>query len=120
MSDTELRLPPVSLDDNEFLEGAEVILAVDDYQAVVILLQNFLQQRGLTTLTAGSAHEFRQYLKEVPIALILLDINLPDGNGTELISEIKKTSPSTAIIMLSAATDSIPPWNAFDTVRMTI
>ena len=105
MSDTELRLPPVSLDDNEFLEGAEVILAVDDYQAVVILLQNFLQQRGLTTLTAGSAHEFRQYLKEVPIALILLDINLPDGDGTELISEIKKTSPSTAIIMLSAATD---------------
>ena len=105
MSDTELRLPPVSLDDNEFLEGDEVILAVDDYHAVVVLLQNFLHQRGLTTLTAGSAHEFRQYLKEVPIALILLDINLPDGNGTELISEIKEASPSTAIIMLSAATD---------------
>ncbi|MCI5163996.1 MAG: response regulator, partial [Candidatus Electrothrix sp. AX5] len=105
MSDTELRLPSVSLDDNEFLEGAEVILAVDDYHAVVVLLQNFLHQRGLTTLTAGSAHEFRQYLQEVPIALVLLDINLPDGNGTELISEIKKASPSTAIIMLSAATD---------------
>ena len=108
MSDTEPSLPPVSLDDNEFLEGAEVILAVDDYQAVVILLQNFLQQRGLTTLTAGSVHEFKQYLKEVPIALILLDINLPDGNGTELISEIKEASPSTAIIMLSAATDLHP------------
>ncbi|MCW5203286.1 MAG: response regulator [Candidatus Electrothrix communis] len=105
MSDTEPSLPSVSLDDNEFLEGAEVILAVDDYHAVVVLLQNFLHQRGLTTLTAGSAHEFRQYLKEVPIALILLDINLPDGNGTELISEIKEASPSTAIIMLSAATD---------------
>ncbi len=105
MSDTELRLPPVSLDDNEFLEGDEVILAVDDYQAVVVLLQNFLHQRGLITLTAGSAQEFRRMLNNIPIALILLDINLPDGDGTELISEIKEASPNTAIIMLSAATD---------------
>ncbi|WP_339134164.1 MAG: response regulator [Candidatus Electrothrix sp. GW3-4] len=105
MSDTELRLPPVSLDDNEFLEGNEVILAVDDYQAVVVLLQKFLQQRGLKTLTAASAQEFRQILNKVPIALILLDINLPDGDGTQLISEVKEASPTTAIIMLSAATD---------------
>ncbi|MCI5124853.1 MAG: response regulator, partial [Candidatus Electrothrix sp. AR5] len=105
MSDNELRLPPISLNDNEFLEGEEVILAVDDYHAVVVLLQNFLHQRGLTTLTAGSAQEFRQMLNSIPIALILLDINLPDGDGTELISEIKEASPNTAIIMLSAATD---------------
>ncbi|XCN75184.1 MAG: response regulator [Candidatus Electrothrix aestuarii] len=105
MPGPELRLPPVSLDDNEFLEGDEVILAVDDYHAVVVLLQNFLHQRGLKTLTASSVQEFRQVLHSVPIALILLDINLPDGDGTELISEIKEASPSTAIIMLSAATD---------------
>ena len=105
MPDPEFRLPPVSLDDNEFLEGDEAILAVDDYHAVVVLLQNFLQQRGLKTLTASSVHEFRQLLYRQPIALILLDINLPDGNGTELISEIKEVSPNTAVIMLSAATD---------------
>lgn len=105
MSDTEPRLPSASLDDNEFLEGDEVILAVDDYQAIAVLLQNFLRQRGLRTLTAGSAHEFRQILHAVPTALVLLDINLPDGDGTKLISEIKEASPNTAIIMLSAATD---------------
>ncbi|MCI5220836.1 MAG: response regulator, partial [Candidatus Electrothrix sp. LOE2] len=105
MSDTEPRLPSASLDDNEFLEGDEVILAVDDYQAIAVLLQNFLRQRGLRTLTAGSAHEFRQILHTVPTALVLLDINLPDGDGTKLISEIKEASPNTAIIMLSAATD---------------
>ncbi|MCI5208723.1 MAG: response regulator, partial [Candidatus Electrothrix sp. ATG2] len=105
MPDTELKLSPVSLDDNKFLEGDEVILAVDDYQAIVVLLQNFLHQRGLKTLIANSAQESRQTLKSVPVALILLDINLPDGNGTELISEIKKVSPNTSIVMLSAATD---------------
>ncbi|MCI5211655.1 MAG: response regulator, partial [Candidatus Electrothrix sp. ATG2] len=99
MSDTELILPPVSLNDGEFLEEDEVILAVDDYHAIVVLLQNFLLQRGLKTLTAGSAQEFRQMLHDVPIALILLDINLPDADGTVLISEIKKSSPNTAIIM---------------------
>ncbi|MCI5223646.1 MAG: response regulator [Candidatus Electrothrix sp. AR4] len=105
MSDPEFSPPSVSLNDDEFLEGDEIILAVDDYQAVVLLLKNFLHQRGLETLTAGSAHEFRDLFKKVPVALVLLDINLPDADGTELISEIKESSPNTAIIMLSAATD---------------
>ena len=105
MSCQEVKPPSLSPPDNEFLEGDEVILAVDDYQAVVVLLQNFLHQRGLPTVTASSAQEFRQILHNVPIALTLLDINLPDGDGTQLISEIKEVSPNTSIIMLSAATD---------------
>lgn len=105
MSYQEVKPPSLSPDNDQFLEGDEVILAVDDYQAVVILLQNFLHQRGLTTLTAGSLQEFRQILHSIPIALILLDINLPDGDGTQVIAEIKEASPNTAVIMLSAATD---------------
>ena len=105
MSDTEPTQPSVSLGENTLLEDDEVILVVDDYQVIVTLLQDFLQHQGLATRSADSAKKFRKTLTTVPIALVLLDINLPDGDGTDLISEIKKASPSTAIIMLSAATD---------------
>ncbi|XOF32339.1 MAG: response regulator [Candidatus Electrothrix sp. YB6] len=105
MLKTQVTLPSVSLNDDEFLEGDEVILAVDDYHAVVHLLQDFLHQHELETVTASSAREFREKFVQLPVALVLLDINLPDADGTELISEIKDSSPNTAIIMLSAATD---------------
>lgn len=36
------------------------------------------------------------------IALILLDINLPDGNGLDLLTEIKKTTPNLPVILLTA------------------
>ncbi len=105
MSDTEPAQPSVSLSENTLLEDDEVILIVDDYQVIVALLQDFLHHQGLATRSADSAQKFRKILKTLPIALVLLDINLPDGDGTDLISEVKKASPSTAIIMLSAATD---------------
>ncbi len=105
MFDSAFSPLPISLNDNEFLEGDEVVLVVDDYQDIALVLQDFLQHRGLKTLTAGSAEEARQILERMPVALVLLDINLPDANGTALISVIKDASPNTAIVMLSAATD---------------
>jgi signal transduction histidine kinase/CheY-like chemotaxis protein len=105
MFDPEFSPPPDSLHDDDFLEGNEIIIVVDDYPAVALLLQNYLQHRKLETLTAGSAEEFQQKFESAPVALVLLDINLPDADGTDLIPKIKEVSPNTAIIMLSAATD---------------
>lgn len=105
MSDIQPPLPALSLKKNDLLEDDEVILVVDDYQIIITLLQDFLQQKGLTSQAAGSVKRSREIIRKMPVALVLLDINLPDGNGIDLISEIKKTSPTTAIIMLSGVTD---------------
>jgi signal transduction histidine kinase/response regulator of citrate/malate metabolism len=93
------------LDDDAYLEGDEVILAVDDFVQIADIIKAYLQHRSLKTLTAGSVAEFRQMLKQARTALVLLDINLPDGNGVELISEIKAADADTAVIMLSGVTD---------------
>ncbi|MCI5151431.1 MAG: response regulator, partial [Candidatus Electrothrix sp. MAN1_4] len=105
MSDTEHIQPPVSLDTNNSLEDGEIILVVDDYEMIVTLIQDFLQQQGVEVQSANSMETTRNILQEKRIALVLLDINLPDGSGTDLIAEIKQANPTTAIIMLSAATD---------------
>jgi len=106
MPDSEINHPTTaSLPDDQLLEGEEVILIVDDYPDIVLLLQDFLQQHGFPTVTAGSAAELRQVFAQTPVALALLDIGLPDSDGTELIPEIKAAYGDTSIIMLTAVTD---------------
>ena len=105
MPDTVFSHPAASLPDDQLLEGEEIILIVDDYPDIVLLLQDFLQQNGFATATAGSAEELRQVFQQTPVALVLLDIGLPDADGTELIPEIKSSYPGASVIMLTAVTD---------------
>ena len=93
------------LHDDAYLEGDEVVLAVDDFVQIADIIKAYLQHRSLKTLTAGSVAEFRQKLPQARVALVLLDINLPDGSGVDLIPEIKAADPDTAVIMLSGVTD---------------
>ncbi len=100
--------PPFSshtFSDDQLLEGDEVILIVDDYADIVVLIKNFLHKNGFSTASAASGEELRQAIQQHPVALVLLDIGLPDVVGTELIPEIKTASPDTSIVMLSAETN---------------
>ncbi len=93
------------LDDDACLEEDEVVLAVDDFVQIADIIKAYLQHRSLKTLTASSVAEFRRMLTQARVALVLLDINLPDGSGIDLIPEIKTADPDTAVIMLSGVTD---------------
>ena len=100
MPDSENKLSTAaSLPDDQLLEGDEVILIVDDYPDIILLLQDFLQQHGFPTVTAGSAQELRLVFEQSSVALVLLDIGLPDANGTELIPEIKTAYPDVVNIV---------------------
>ena len=99
-------IPVLSASENmDHLEKDEKILIVDDYPDFVLLLQDFLEEHGFSTLSAGSAAQLRQMVAEENIALILLDIGLPDVSGLELLPELKKEHPDLAVIMLTAVTD---------------
>ena len=96
---------PLSIADDELLDKDEIIVIVDDYADIVSLLQDFLQQQGFSSTTAASAEDLRRHLSTGKVALVLLDIGLPDANGTELIPELKENFSDLAIIMLTAVTD---------------
>jgi Response regulator containing CheY-like receiver, AAA-type ATPase, and DNA-binding domains len=91
--------------EHELLEGDECIVIVDDSQEFLCLLQDFLEQRGMATVVAGSAVELRNRLAERKAAMVLLDIGLPDADGTALLPELKRDYPDLAIIMLTAVID---------------
>jgi DNA-binding response OmpR family regulator len=66
-------------------------------------LADALRTAGLTVVACGSAEEARTALRGGPIVLAILDVLLPDGNGVDLLAEIR-TTPATSkmgVILLS-------------------
>ena len=79
----------------------EQILIVDDDQVIRWTIREALQSWGFATVEAGSASEaLKQYQAELPAA-VLLDIDLPDGSGLDVLREIKRDHPEAIAIMIT-------------------
>ncbi|WP_440108574.1 response regulator transcription factor [Paenibacillus sp. QZ-Y1] len=77
------------------------LLLVEDDENLVFGIQYTLSSEGYDVVVAGSLKEARRALQAESIDLILLDVNLPDGSGYQLCSEIRVTS-QVPIIFLTA------------------
>lgn len=89
------------LDLSQLLNNGESVVIVDDSSEIVLILKHFLTKQGLPVLQAGTAAELYHLLESNHIALILLDIGLPDKNGIEVLQDIVPTHPDLGIIMVT-------------------
>jgi len=94
-----------SLTAAELLDKGEAVVIVDDSPEVVLLLNRYLENQGFTVLQAGSAAELYTLLETNRIALVLLDIGLPDKDGNEILRDIVPKYPDLGIIMVTGTTD---------------
>ena len=79
------------------------ILIVDDDESIRGYISRLLNMSGFEVVTASSGKEALNLLRVNPdVAVILLDILMPDMDGLETLNEIKKTSKELPVIMLSA------------------
>jgi signal transduction histidine kinase/DNA-binding response OmpR family regulator len=83
----------------------EVVVVVDDDEMIRKPLQAYLENSGLTVLAAASAAEFKHLLDSRRVALVLLDIGLPDQDGLSLLSETVSRFPDLAVVMLTGVDD---------------
>jgi len=67
------------------------VLIVEDEPQVAASLRELLERDGYTVRVAGSIAEARRAL-DATIDVMLLDWRLPDGEGIDLLKEIRKTS----------------------------
>lgn len=65
-------------------------------------LEEQLKRLGAKIRGEGTAAGMREALSEEEFHVVLMDIELPDGDGIELIREIKETAPNVPIIMITA------------------
>jgi len=82
------------------------VLVIEDETSIASFVAAYLRNAGYTVTTAASAQAaLLQLANEVP-ALVILDLNLPDGDGVELCRRIRKTS-DVPILMLTARDEDI-------------
>ena len=79
------------------------ILVVDDDDAGRYVKAHTLALQGYTVSEAGLAEAAFDAVKAAPPDLILLDVRLPDGDGTELCRRIKKAYPQITVMQTSSA-----------------
>lgn len=95
----------ISLSVDALLQSGEAILIVDDDGAIREPLRIFLEHNKLLVREAGTAAEMHRILASHPVALVLLDIGLPDANGLELIPGLVASYPDLAVVMLTGVAD---------------
>jgi DNA-binding response OmpR family regulator len=82
------------------------ILVVEDETSIATFVAAYLRNAGYGVKTAATAQAaLIQLASDVP-ALVILDLNLPDGDGVELCRRIRKTS-DIPILMLTARDEDI-------------
>jgi two-component system, OmpR family, response regulator len=76
------------------------VLIIDDDSNLRELIVTYLRDEGYAVLQTGSASGAKELVDGSTIDLILLDVRLPDGDGFDLLREIRATT-STPVIMLT-------------------
>jgi two-component system KDP operon response regulator KdpE len=77
------------------------VLVVEDDREIRALMQSSLAVEGFTVQTAVSLSEASALLRHAPPDVVLLDLGLPDGDGLELVRQIRQ-SQALPILILSA------------------
>ena len=78
------------------------ILRVEDDQLLTNTLCYNLCMSGYSLDSALSKQQASNYIKKYDYDIIVLDINLPDGNGFDLCRELKECRPDSIVIILTA------------------
>jgi two-component system alkaline phosphatase synthesis response regulator PhoP len=88
------------------MTAPHTILVVEDETSIASFVAAYLRNAGYTVNTAASAQAALIQLAGDSPALVILDLNLPDGDGVELCRRIRKTS-DVPILMLTARDEDI-------------
>ena len=84
---------------------ADRILIVDDDDALRRMLVDYLDSQGYSTLGVRSVQQGEEALRTDAFDLVIADLRLEDGNGLELLKQLKQIAPRTyGILMTGYAT----------------
>ncbi|SMP18469.1 two-component system, NtrC family, response regulator PilR [Desulfurobacterium pacificum] len=77
-------------------------LILEDERSLQEILKILLEEFSFNVTSAYTVEEAQNYLKSNFFDIALIDLRLPDGNGMEIAREIKKHSPETEIVIITA------------------
>jgi DNA-binding response OmpR family regulator len=79
----------------------QTILVVEDEKEELALLTQILSHKGYETLKAETGSQAVDIAGEAKPDLVILDLNLPDCNGTEVLGRLKRLDSTVQVIILT-------------------
>ena len=82
------------------------VLLIDDHPLILVALQQVIQGLGdhLSVIGASGARAAREILqRDADFDLVLLDLQLGDADGFDVLTEFRNTYPAIPVVVLSAS-----------------
>jgi DNA-binding NtrC family response regulator len=77
------------------------VLVVDDEIDLLLDIAQSLSQDGFEVVTAIDTSSARQALSRISVDILCLDVDMPDGDGLDLLEEVRLTAPDLPAIVMS-------------------
>lgn len=78
-----------------------IILVIDDDKSILRTLTRILQKAGYEVETAETGKEAMEKAEQTSYDLALVDVRLPDMDGTDLLTKLQDTTPNTVKIVIT-------------------
>lgn len=85
---------------------SDSVLIVDDSLTVRMDLAEAFQAAGFRVLPCATATEARELLRRTAARVVVLDVLLPDGDGIDLLAEIRASAAGSSIVILMLSTEA--------------
>jgi len=84
------------------------VLVVEDQSDTRQWLQSLIRNWGYTVVACPDCQSAREAVEETgPFALVMTDLNLPDGSGLELITEFRSHHPQLPAMIITGNTEAV-------------
>jgi two-component system, repressor protein LuxO len=78
------------------------VLIVEDLVALAIQYKTISAKLGVQVTTAGTVAQARRHIPEGPWHAALVDLNLPDGTGFEVMQALLRAHPACSVVVITA------------------
>ena len=77
------------------------VVVAEDVAEIQQLVQHWLRELGYFVTCVSTGQEAVRIVRTVHVDMVITDILMPDGDGLELITELRRLQPSARIIAMS-------------------
>ena len=95
--------------------AGERVLVIDDERSVLMVLEGMLTRRGFEVQVASSGSAGLAAFEKSAPSIVLLDLGLPDMDGTDVLRHIRASHPDVQVFILTA-NDSLA--NAIECIKL--
>ena len=83
------------------------VVILDDDPSTLAALRRTLRGEPYDLLTAANPYQVLQWIESRDVSLVVSDLRMPEMEGTELLEEVRRRSPLTRGVILTAYPESL-------------